>query len=99
MRSSENVTHDVFELSIAILADDAEGTLRAHDKRRFDRVSDVRNAVRIRAPEDTDRPGREGQGTLLRARVVPDPVHGPGRSAGRNLAQPPPAKPAVLHPA
>src|SRR5437899_12657525 len=96
MRSSENVTHDVFELSIAILADDAEGTLRAHDERRFDRLSDVRNAVRIRAPEDADRPVREGEGTFLRDVVVPDHVHGGGRSDERDLVQLPPAELAVL---
>src|SRR5437899_8175360 len=96
MRSSENVTHDVFELSIAILADDAEGTLRAHDERRFDRLSDVRNAVRIRAPEDADRPVREGQGTFLRDVVVPDHVHGRGWGDERNLVELPPAELAVL---
>src|SRR2546422_1836031 len=96
MRSSENVTHDVFELSIAILADDAEGTLRAHDERRFDRLSDVRNAVRIRAPEDADRPVREGQGTFLRDVVVPDHVHGGGGSDERDLVELPSAELAVV---
>src|SRR2546426_356205 len=96
MRSSENVTHDVFELSIAILADDAEGTLRAHDKRRFDRLSDVRDAVRIRASEDADRPVREGQGTFLRDVVVPDHVHGGGGGDECDLVELPSAELAVL---
>src|SRR5256885_15495250 len=96
MRSSENVTHDVFELSIAILADDAEGTLRAHDERRLDRLSDVGDAVRIRAPEDADRPVREGQGTFLCDVVVPDHVHGRGRGDERDLVELPPAELAVL---
>src|SRR5207245_3989223 len=96
MPSSENVTHDVFELSIAILADDAEGTLRAHDERRFDRLSDVRDAIRIRASEDADRPVREGEGTFLRDVVVPDHVHGGGRSDERDLVELPPAELAVL---
>src|SRR2546425_4415192 len=96
MPSSENVTHDVFELSIAILADDAEGTLRAHDKRRFDRLSDVRDAVRIRASEDADCPVREGQGTFLRDVVVRDHVHGGGGSDERDLVELPSAELAVL---
>src|SRR5438093_10078968 len=96
MPSSEDVAHDVFELSIAVLADDAERILRTHDERRLDRLSDVRDAVRIRAPEDADRPVRQGQGTFLRDVVVPDHVHGRGRSDERDLVELPPAELAVL---
>src|SRR5206468_12869888 len=52
MPSLENVAHDVFELAIAVLADDADGTLRTHHERRLDRLSDVGDPARISAPED-----------------------------------------------
>src|SRR2546427_13141889 len=96
MPSSENVAHDVFELSIAVLADDAEGTLRTHDERRFDRLSHVGDAVRIRASENADRPVREGQGTVLCDVLVPDDVRGRGRGAWGDRFVLPPAELAVL---
>src|SRR5256885_1479827 len=96
MPSSENVAHDVFELPIAVLADDAERILRTHDERRFDRLSDVRDAVRIGASKDADRPVREGQGTFLCDVVVPDHVHGRGRGDERDLVELPSAELAVL---
>src|SRR6267378_3061296 len=41
--------HNLFEFAIAILADDAKRVLRADHEFRFNRLPNVRNAVRVRA--------------------------------------------------
>src|SRR5712692_9989880 len=96
MRSSENVAHDVLEFPIAVLANDAERTLRSDDERRLDRLADVRDAVRICAPEDAYRPVRQCERAFLRDIVIADHVHRGRRSDERDLVQLPAAELAVL---
>src|SRR3989442_4874738 len=69
---------DVFELPVAVLADDAQGVLRSHSERRFNRLADVRDTVRIRASQDADRPFRKRERSFLRDVVVADHIHGGG---------------------
>src|SRR6266852_6139481 len=96
MSASENVADDVFELPVAVLADDAQGVLRSHDERRLDRLADVRDAVRIRASQDADCPIRRRQRAFLRDVVVANHIHGGGGRDERDLLEFAAAELAVL---
>src|SRR2546425_13306771 len=76
---------DVLEFPVAVLANHPQRVFRAHHERRLDRLADVRDAVRIRAPQDADRAVGQGESSLLRDVVVADHIHGRARRDQRDL--------------
>src|SRR6266508_2394307 len=63
----------------AILAHDPERAHRPDDELRFHRLSDIRDAVRVRASQDADGAIGERDAPLLGHVVVADHIHGGGR--------------------
>src|SRR2546430_7910983 len=73
---SHNVCDDFFELAIAIFADHAKRVLRSDHELRFNRLPDVRDAVRVRATKNSDRAVRQRDPSLLCDVVIADHIHG-----------------------
>src|SRR6267143_1145926 len=94
--ASDDVRDDLLDLAVAVLAYDPERVLRPHDELGFDRLAGVRDAVRVRAPEDADRAIRERDAALLGDVVIPDHVHGRRRRDEGDLVDLPRTELAVL---
>src|SRR6267143_942737 len=93
---SHNVCHNLFQLAIAILANDAKRVLGANDEFRFDGFLQIRDAIRVRATQDPDRSIRQREGALLRDVIVADHIHrGRRRDQGDHVDLERPALPVL----